>query len=114
MCPPLAHLYDQHKVGAAAGVQHKVGAGATDCLAGCAGRSYSSVWLLGNGGTLKPSDALLGGLLVRKNVDKLSFSFLQSRSGPHFSIAPVYFSEQLLALLAIPSVLCRGKVGLRD
>ena len=33
--------------------------------------------------------------------------------GPNSSIPSLYFSERLLVLLAIPSVLCRGKVGER-
>ena len=49
--------------------------------------------------------------LVRRNTDKLSFSFLLAKPGPYTGIEAVYFSEQLLALLAVPSVLCRGRVG---
>ena len=49
-------------------------------------------------------------VMVRKNTDKLSFAFLLAKPGPHSGIPSVHFSEQLLALLAVPSVLCRGKV----
>ena len=52
-------------------------------------------------------------LYVRKNADKLSTAFLLSKPGPHTGIQSIFFSEQLLALLAVPSVLCRGKVGER-
>ena len=52
-------------------------------------------------------------VMVRKNADKLSFSFLLSKPGPHSGIPSVHFSEQVLALLAVPSVLCRGRVGER-
>ena len=52
-------------------------------------------------------------VLVRKNMDKLSFAFLLAEAGPHSGIPAVHFSEQLLALLAVPSVLCRGRVGER-
>ena len=51
--------------------------------------------------------------MVRKNTDKCSTAFLLSKPGPHSGIPSTYFSEQLLALLAVPSVLCRGKVGER-
>ena len=50
-------------------------------------------------------------VMVRKNTDKLSFAFLLCKPGPHSGIPSVHFSEQLLALLAVPSVLCRGRVG---
>ena len=50
-------------------------------------------------------------VLVRQNADKLSTAFLLTRPGPHTGIPSVHFSEQLLALLAVPSLLCRGKVG---
>ena len=52
-------------------------------------------------------------VMVRKNADKLSTAFLLSKPGPHTGIQSIFFSEQLLALLAVPSVLCRGKVGER-
>ena len=52
-------------------------------------------------------------VLVRRNTDKLSTSFLLSKPGPHSGIAPIYFAEHMLALLAVPSVLCRGRVGER-
>ena len=52
-------------------------------------------------------------VMVRKNADKMSFSFLLGRPGPHSGIASVHFSERILTLLAVPSVLCRGKVGQR-
>ena len=51
--------------------------------------------------------------LVRANTDKLLTSFLLARPGPQTSIPSIYFAEKLLALLAIPSVLCRGMVGER-
>ena len=50
---------------------------------------------------------------VRKNADKLSTAFLLSKPGPHSGIPGSFFSEQILALMAVPSVLCRGKVGER-
>ena len=50
-------------------------------------------------------------VLVRKNTDKISFAFLLSKPGPHSGIPSTHISEQLLALLAVPSVLCRGRVG---
>ena len=50
-------------------------------------------------------------VLVRKNIDKLSTAFLLSRPGAHSGIASIHFSERLLSLLAVPSLLCRGKVG---
>ena len=52
-------------------------------------------------------------VLVRKNTDKLSTAFLLAKPGPHSAIPAIFFSEQLCALLAVPSVLCRGKVGER-
>ena len=52
-------------------------------------------------------------VLVRKNTDKTSTAFLLSRPGPHTGIRSIYLSEQLLALLAVPSVLCRGREGER-
>ena len=52
-------------------------------------------------------------VLVRKNTNKTSTAFLLARPGPHNGIHGVYFSEQLLALLAVPSVLCRGREGER-
>ena len=52
-------------------------------------------------------------VMVRKNANKLSTAFLLSKPGPHTGIQSIFFSEQLLALLAVPSVLCRGKVGER-
>ena len=52
-------------------------------------------------------------VMVRKNADKLSFCFLLDRPGPHSGIASIHFSERILTLLAVPSVLCRGKVGQR-
>ena len=51
--------------------------------------------------------------MVRKNTDKLSTAFLLAKPGPHSAIPAIFFSEQLCALLAVPSVLCRGKVGER-
>ena len=50
---------------------------------------------------------------VGKNADKLSTAFLLSKPGPHSGIPGSFFSEQILALMAVPSVLCRGKVGER-
>ena len=52
-------------------------------------------------------------VLVRKNTDKLSTAFLLAKPGPHSAIPAIFFSEQLCALLAVPSVLCRGKEGER-
>ena len=52
-------------------------------------------------------------VLVRKNTDKLSTSFLLSKPGPHSGISSIFFSEHMLALLAVPSVLCRGREGER-
>ena len=52
-------------------------------------------------------------VLVRKNTDKISFAFLLSKPRPHTGIPSTHLSEQLLALLAVPSVLCRGRVGER-
>ena len=49
--------------------------------------------------------------LVRKNVDKLSTAFLLAKPGPHSGIPSPFFSEQILALMAVPSLLCRGRVG---
>ena len=40
------------------------------------------------------------------------FTFLLPRPGPHTRIDS-YFSEHLLTLLAVPSVICRGKVEQR-
>jgi len=50
-------------------------------------------------------------VLVRKNTDMISFAFLLSKPGPHSGIPSTHISEQLLALLAVPSVLCRRRVG---
>ena len=50
-------------------------------------------------------------VLVRKNADKLSNAFLLSKPGPHTGIQSIFFSEQMFALLAVPSVLGRGEVG---
>ena len=44
--------------------------------------------------------------LVRKNVDKLSTAFLLAKPGPHSGIPSPFFSEQILALMAVPSLLC--------
>ena len=44
-------------------------------------------------------------VLVRKNADKLSNAFLLSKHGPHTGIQSIFFSEQMFALLAVPSVL---------
>ena len=46
-------------------------------------------------------------VLVRKNMDKLSFAFLLAKPGPHSGILSVHFSEQLLTLLAVSTVMCR-------
>ena len=43
--------------------------------------------------------------LVRRNTDKLSFSFLLAKPGPHTGNEAVYFSDQLLVLLAVLSIL---------
>ena len=51
--------------------------------------------------------------LVRRNTDKISTSFLLSKPGPHTGLPANFFAEQMLALLAVPSVLCRGRVGER-
>ena len=50
-------------------------------------------------------------VLVRKNCDKTSTAFLLARPGPHTGICPVYLAEHLLALMAVPSGLCRGREG---
>ena len=41
------------------------------------------------------------------------FTFLLLRPGPHPRTDNSYFSEHLLTLMAVPSVICRGKVGQR-
>ena len=51
--------------------------------------------------------------LVRRNTDKISTSFLLSKPGPHSGLAANFFAEQMLALLAVPLVLCRRRVGER-
>ena len=58
-------------------------------------------------------DQTVRAVLVRKNTDKLSTAFLLAKPGPHSGIPSIFFSEQLCALLAVPSVLCRDKVGER-
>ena len=50
-------------------------------------------------------------VLVRKNCDKTSTAFLLARPGPHTGTHPVSLAEQLLALMAVPSGLCRGREG---
>ena len=50
-------------------------------------------------------------VVARRNTDKISTSFLLLRPGPHTSINKIFFSEHILTLLAVPSVICRGKVG---
>ena len=48
---------------------------------------------------------------VRKKTGKISFAFLLSKPGPHSGIPSTHISEQLLALLAVPSILCSRRVG---
>lgn len=50
-------------------------------------------------------------VVARRNTDKISTAFLLLPPGPHTSIEDVYFSEHILSLLAVPSLICRGKVG---
>ena len=58
-------------------------------------------------------DQKLRMVVARRNTDKISTAFLLLRPGPHSSINNIYFSEHILTLLAVPSVICRGKVGER-
>ena len=50
-------------------------------------------------------------VLARRNTDKISTSCLLLRPGPHTHIVNNCLSEHILTIMAIPSVICRSKVG---